>query len=171
MSIYGRSRMGRFMLIGGMIGCGLSLFGRETRSVWGNRLQTAATNSGRVIQTVWRHPDQVGNYFTATGSRLKGLAREISEDVQQMIDNAEKARKSTGNTYQYVMEAGSELTEIAGKIRRAGQSVANYQEPSLISPEEEALQRLENETTVPNPGTMPLKSMPSGYKPEGSDDA
>ncbi|WP_239984913.1 hypothetical protein [Sporolactobacillus pectinivorans] len=155
MSIYGRSRMGMFMLIGGVIGCSLSLFGRETRSVWGNRLSTAATNSGKLIQTVYRHPDQVGRYLTVTGTRIKGLAREVSEDFQQMVDCAGKARTSTGNTYQYVMEAGNEITEMAGKIRRAGQNIARFDDPVLVDSEQDALQRLENETSVPNPGTMP----------------
>ncbi|WP_010632058.1 hypothetical protein [Sporolactobacillus vineae] len=155
MSIYGRSRMGRFMLIGGVIGCGLSLFGRETRSVWGQRLSSAAANSGRMVQTIYRHPDQVGRYLSVSGTRLKGLARELSTDFQQMLEHAEKARTSTGSTYQYAMEAGSELTEMAGKIRHAGQNLMQFNDPVLVDTEEDALQRLENETTVPNPGTMP----------------
>lgn len=162
MSIYGRSRMGRFMLIGGVIGCGLSLFGRETRSVWGQRLSSAASGSGRVIQTVYRHPDQVGRYLSVSGTRLKGLARELSTDFQQMMDHAEKARTSTSSTYQYAMEAGGELTQMAGKIRHAGKNLMQFDEPVLVDTEEDALQRLENETTVPNPGTMPKQPDLSG---------
>lgn len=168
MSVYGRSRMGRFVLIGGLIGCGLSLFGRETRSVWGNRLSKAATNSGRLIQTMYRNPDRVGRYLTVTGTRLRGMAREVSEDFQQMLEHAEKARTSTGHTYQYVMEAGNEISEMAGKIRQAGQSIVRYQEPVLMDSEQDALQRLENETSVPNPGTMPAASDEDGYyRPDG----
>ncbi|WP_241654906.1 hypothetical protein [Sporolactobacillus shoreae] len=168
MSIYGNSRMGRFMLIGGLVGCGLSLFSRETRAVWGNRVSTAAASGGKLIQTVYRHPDQVGRYLTVTGTRLKGLAREVSEDFQQMIDHAEKARFSTGNTYQYVMEAGNEIAEMAGKIRRAGQNITRYEEPVLIDSEKDALQRLENETTVPNPGTMPKHHTADGNRYKSS---
>jgi hypothetical protein len=166
MSIYGKSRMGRFMLIGGAIGCGLSLLGRETRSVWGQRLSSAAVNSGRMIQTIYRHPDQVGRYLSVSGTRLKGLARELSTDFQQMLDHAEKARTSTGNTYQYAMEAGSELTEMAGKIRHAGKNLMQFNDPVLVDTEGDALQRLENETTVPNPGTMPHPDSSGGISGE-----
>ncbi|MDF2911110.1 MAG: hypothetical protein K0Q56_1991, partial [Sporolactobacillus laevolacticus] len=155
MSVYGKSQMGKFMLIGGMVGCGLSLMSRETRSVWGHNLSTAARNSGRLIRTIYQHPDQVGNYMQVTGTRLKGLVREVSDDFQQMIDHVEKARTSTGNTYQYVMEVGTELAEMAGKVRQSGRNIANFQQPVLIDTKEDALQRLENETSVPNPGTMP----------------
>lgn len=165
MGVYGRSKMGRFMLIGGMVGCTLSLLSRETRSVWGHNLSTAASNSGKMIQTIYRHPDQVGRYMQMAGIRLKSMAREVSEDFQQMIDHAEKARTSTTNTYQYVMEAGGEITEIAEKIRRAGQSMKRFQEPVLVDTEEDALQRLENETSVPNPGTMPRQSFEKSTKP------
>ncbi|GGL64683.1 hypothetical protein [Sporolactobacillus putidus] len=168
MSVYGRSKMGRFMLIGGMVGCALSLLSRETRTVWGHNLSTAASGSGKLIQTIYRHPNQVGRYMQVTGTRLKGVARELSEDFQQMIDHAEKARTSTTNTYQYVMEAGAEITEMAEKIRHAGQSITRFQEPVLVDTEEDALQRLENETSVPNPGTMPRQSFEKSTKPAQS---
>jgi hypothetical protein len=155
MSVYGKSQMGKFMLIGGMVGCGLSLMSRETRSVWGHHLSIAASNGGKMMRTVYQHPDQVGKYMQVTGTRLKGLAREVSDDFQQMIDRVEKARTSTSDTYQYVMEVGSELAEMAGKIKQSGKNIANYQEPVLIDTEADALHRLENETSVPNPGTMP----------------
>ncbi|MCO7175317.1 hypothetical protein ACFP7A_07145 [Sporolactobacillus kofuensis] len=155
MSVYGKSQMGKFMLIGSMVGCGLSLMSRETRSVWGHNMSTAVTNGGRLIRTIYQHPDQVGKYMKVTGTRLKGLVREASNDFEQMIDRVEKARTSTGNTYQYVMEVGTEFADMVGKIRQSGKSIANYQEPVLIDTEQEALQRLENETTVPNPGTLP----------------
>ncbi|BBN99655.1 hypothetical protein [Sporolactobacillus terrae] len=155
MSVYGKSHMGKFMLIGGMVGCGLSLIGRETRSVWGQRLATSASNCGNLIRAMYQHPDQVGKYMQVTGTRLKGMVREVSDDFQHMIDQVEKARTSTGDTYQYVMEVGGELAEMAGKIRQSGRNMVNYQEPELISAETEAIQRLENETSVPNPGTIP----------------
>jgi hypothetical protein len=155
MSVYGKSQMGKFMLIGGMVGCGLSLISRETRSVWGQRLATSASNCGNLIRAMYQQPDQVGKYMQVTGTRLKGMVREVSDDFQHMIDQVEKARTSTGDSYQYVMEVGSELAEMAGKIRQSGRNVVNYQEPELINAETEAIQRLENETSVPNPGTMP----------------
>lgn len=155
MSVYGKSQMGKFMLIGGVIGCGLSLMSRETRSVWGHRLSTSANNCAQAVRTVYQHPNQVGNYLKVTGTRVKGLAREISSDFQEMVDRVEKAGSSTNDTYQYVMEIGNEIAEMAGKIKRSGQNMANFQEPMLIDTEQDALQRLENETSVPNPGTMP----------------
>lgn len=155
MSVYGKSQMGKFMLIGGLVGCGLSMMSRETRSVWGHHLSNAATSGGNLIRTMYQHPDQVGKYMQVTGTRLKGLAREVSDDFQQMIDRVEKARTSTSDTYQYVMEVGNELAEMAGKIKQSGKNMANYQEPVLIDNEADALQRLENEAPVPNPGTMP----------------
>lgn len=159
MNVYGKSNMGRLMLIGGLVGGALSFMSRETRSVWGHRVQNAAKSSGQLIQTVYQNPAQVGRYFSVTGTRLKGLAREVSDDFQHMIEHAEMARKSTGNTYQYVMEAGSELGDIAGKIKRYGQNLSQFDQPVLIDSELDALQRLENETTVPNPGTMRHESV------------
>ncbi|MFT8318962.1 MAG: hypothetical protein ABF651_11925 [Sporolactobacillus sp.] len=155
MSVYGKSKMGKYMLIGGMIGGALSMLSRETRSVWGRHMSQAVKGSGRFIQTMYQNPSQVGRYMSVTGTRLKGLAREVSDDFQQMVENAEKARTSTGSTYQYVMEAGSELGEIATKIKRYGQNMSRFDQPVLIDSEQDALQRLENETSVPNPGTMP----------------
>ncbi|MCO7125808.1 hypothetical protein NIE88_08490 [Sporolactobacillus shoreicorticis] len=166
MSVYGKSQMGKFMLIGGLVGCGLSLMSRETRSVWGHHLSTAATGGSNLIRAIYQHPDQVGKYMQVTGTRLKGLAREVSDDFQQMIDRVEKARTSTSDTYQYVMEVGNELAEMAGKIKQSGKNIANYQEPVLIDNEADALQRLENETSVPNPGTM-LKDQNNSFHQNG----
>ncbi|MFT8363673.1 MAG: hypothetical protein ABF586_07335 [Sporolactobacillus sp.] len=154
MNVYGKSKMGRFMLIGGLVGGALSLMSRETREVWGHHVQTTLTNGGKLMHTVYENPKQVGRYFSVTGARLKGLAREVSTDFQQMVEHAEKARASTGSTYQYVMEAGSELGEIAGKIKRYGQTMSQMDQTLVVDTEEDALQRLENETTVPNPNTM-----------------
>ncbi|MCI1881932.1 MAG: hypothetical protein LKI94_07055 [Sporolactobacillus sp.] len=150
MSMYGRSRTGRWMLIGGAIGCGLSLLGRQTRAVWGNRLSSAASGSAKLIRTIYNHPQQVGRYLSLTGSRLQGVAREVSADFRQMIDYADKARKDSGSAYRYVMEAGGELGEMAGKIRRTGESLVRFDEPVLIDSESDALQRLETETSLPN---------------------
>ncbi|RYM00023.1 hypothetical protein EWH99_12760 [Sporolactobacillus sp. THM7-7] len=156
MSIYGRSNMGRLMLIGSLIGGALSLFSRDTRTVWGNRLSTAASGSGKLILTMCRQPDQIGRYFKQTGTHLKTMAHDVSDDFQKMIDHVEQARTSSTNAYQYVMEAGGELGDIAEKLRLTGQSLTRFQEPELVDTEtQEALERLENEAPLPNPAASP----------------
>ncbi|RYL88952.1 hypothetical protein EWI07_13250 [Sporolactobacillus sp. THM7-4] len=162
MSIYGRSNMGRLMVIGGLIGGCLSLLSRETRSVWGNRLSTAASNGGRLIYTIYKNPDQVGRYLKTTGTHLKTVAREVSQDFQQMIDHAEQARTSSTNAYQYVMEAGNEITEMAGKIRKTGQNMVRFQDPVLVGTVSESVPKIETissvENTITNSAQKPMQS-------------
>ncbi|MFT8872227.1 MAG: hypothetical protein ABF868_08020 [Sporolactobacillus sp.] len=150
MNVYGRSRLGQFMLIGSIAGGALSLLSRETRSAWGHRLNTAAHGGGRLIRTIYHEPARVGRYLSLTGTRIKGLSREIAGDFQQMVDSVEKAQASGSNTYQYVMEAGSELGEMAGKIKRYGQNMADLNEPLLVDSQQDAVARLEDESSLLN---------------------
>ncbi|WKB36529.1 hypothetical protein QS257_05455 [Terrilactibacillus sp. S3-3] len=132
MSAYQKSNMGRLVLIGGLIGASLSLFSKGTRTTWQGYLSSATKNSGKLIYTLWKKPDQVTNYLKATTSHVKMMAREVSQDFQEMVNKVDQARTSSTDAYRYAMEAGDEITQIASKLRTTSKSVMDFQQPTLI---------------------------------------
>lgn len=132
MSAYQKSKMGRFVLVGGLIGASLSLFSKGTRTTWKGYLSSASKNSGKFVYTLWKKPDQVSNYLKATSSHIKMMAREVSQDFQEMVEKVDQARTSSTDAYRYAMEAGEEMTEIAGKLRMTSKSMMEFEQPALL---------------------------------------
>lgn len=166
MNRYGRSKTGRLMLIGGLVGGALSLLGRDTRFVWGRRLQTFATNSGKLIYTVFRHPDQVGRYLQTTGTQMRTTAQSVSENFQRLLDDVDQARTRSSDAYRYVMEAGNEIGSMAGKIRETGQQMIRFQQAGLVETAIDASDMIENGETNAD---LSARALPGG-KTERSDE-
>lgn len=124
MTTYQRSKLGRFMLIGGLLGAAVSLFDRATRESVGKGLKATANGGLRLYQTVRTNPAQVTNYVKTTRDNLRMTAREISQDLKEMAEKVNGATKCSKQAYQYALEAGNEVSQIAYKVRHtAGQSL------------------------------------------------
>ncbi|TCP24520.1 hypothetical protein EV207_12419 [Scopulibacillus darangshiensis] len=123
MSAYQKSKLGKFMLIGGIVGAAVSLFDRGTRACIKNGMGAAKTNGGKFVYSVRNNPEQVSNYFKTAANNLKMAAKEVSQDMKEMAEKVNSAKNSTTDAYRYAVEAGDEISQISHKIRNSGQSM------------------------------------------------
>lgn len=123
MATYRRSKLGRFFMIGGLLGAAVSLFDRSTREAVTGGMVSLKNNSVKLCQTVKENPSSVSNYIKNTAENIKMTAREISQDVKEMAGKVGDMTQSSKQAYQYAMEAGNEVSQIAQKIRYSGQGL------------------------------------------------
>ena len=124
MATYQRSKLGRFMMIGGLFGAAISLFDRGTRESVRRGMGATANGGRKLFQTIKTNPSNVTDYVKNTANNVKMTAQEVTQDVIQMADKVNGANKSSRQAYKYVMEAGNEISEITQKIRHSGQGFA-----------------------------------------------
>ncbi|HET6872390.1 MAG TPA: YtxH domain-containing protein, partial [Sporolactobacillaceae bacterium] len=72
---YPKSKLGRFMIIGGLLGAGVSLFDRGTRKQVGRALNSVKDGGASVLANMRQDPsqvtDQVSNYLQNTATNLR----------------------------------------------------------------------------------------------------
>ncbi|MFC7393919.1 YtxH domain-containing protein [Scopulibacillus cellulosilyticus] len=123
MGSYRNSKLGRFVLIGGIVGAGISLLDRGTRQCLRDDIRTAKDNSVKFFNTARQNPEQVTNYFQQTANNIKMTAQEVSQDIEEFATKVKNAKDSSSQAYRYAVEAGDEISQIAHKIRNTGENV------------------------------------------------
>ncbi|MFD2618473.1 hypothetical protein [Terrilactibacillus laevilacticus] len=151
-----KSTIRRYALIGGLLGATVSLMNRESRRSLKQTMKTATSNCGKLIYTLWTNPNQVSQYIKNTGNNLRLMAQEVSDDFTKMVSDVDQVRKSSSEAVNYAIEAGSELTDIASKIKNSSQSVIGGQSGNLTSSVAQAV--LDAPTSSTQGKTTPVQS-------------
>ncbi|WP_085521148.1 YtxH domain-containing protein [Tuberibacillus sp. Marseille-P3662] len=115
-------KLGRFMLYGGLLGAGVSLFYKDTRLALKENWDQLKQGSYNLYQTVRTNPDSISNYMQNTSDNIRMTAQEVSNDLREMADKVSGVRNSSTQAYQYAVEAGSEVGEITTKIKNSGRN-------------------------------------------------
>ncbi|GGH78154.1 gas vesicle protein [Pullulanibacillus pueri] len=114
---YHKSKLGKFMLVGGLVGAAISLFDRGTRAKIAKGLGSTTTGGVKLFQTMKSDPSSVTNYIKQKADSIKMAAQDISQDLNEMADKMNGVTTSSKQAYQYAMEAGSEISAIANKLK------------------------------------------------------
>ncbi|MBM7645190.1 methyl-accepting chemotaxis protein [Scopulibacillus daqui] len=123
MGSYRNSKLGRFVLIGSILGAVISLFDRGTRQCLRDNMRTARDNSIKLFKTARQNPQQITDYFERTASNLRMTAQEVSQDIEEFANKVKNAKDSSTQAYHYAVEAGDEISQIAHKIRNTRENV------------------------------------------------
>lgn len=123
---YPKSKLGRFMIIGGLLGAGVSLFDRGTRKQVGRALNSVKDGGTSVLANMRQDPsqvtDQLSNYLQNTANGLRTAVQDVTDDMREMAQKVTGMTQSGKQAYQYAIEAGEEITEIASKLRHPASS-------------------------------------------------
>lgn len=134
-----KSKLGRYMIIGGLLGACVSLIDRGTRKKMGRAIDNVKDGSSSMMMNMVHDPshvtDQLSNYLTNTANNIRRTAQDVTDDMRQMAEKVTGMTQSTKQAYQYAMEAGGEITEIASKIRSSGSTfnMSSANTPALVS--------------------------------------
>ncbi|GGE45234.1 hypothetical protein GCM10011391_25080 [Pullulanibacillus camelliae] len=119
-----RSKLGKFMLVGGLVGAAVSLFDRGTRMSVVKGMGATKNGGIKLYQNMKSDPSSVSNYIREKADNIKMTAQEVSKDLTEMADKMNGVTTSSKQAYQYAMETGSEISEIAHKLRHPMQGQA-----------------------------------------------
>ncbi|MTT32127.1 hypothetical protein GMB86_08915 [Terrilactibacillus sp. BCM23-1] len=155
-----KSTLRKYALIGGLLGASVSLMNKESRRSLKQTMKTASSNCGKLIYTLWTNPNKVSQYIKSTGNNMRLMAQEVSDDFSKMVNNVDQVRKSSSEAVNYAIEAGSELTDIASKIKNSSQSVipTNFGGQSSNLTPSIAQSFLDSPTNLTQKKTTPVQS-------------
>lgn len=140
-----KSKLGKYMLIGSVIGAAVSLLKKETRTYLKNDMGAVKSNGQKLASTIKNNPTQVSNYLKATANNIKMTAQEVSQDMKEMAGKVSNAKNSSTQAYHYAVEASDEISQIAHKVRNTGQGMMKLDTPSTMTPT-----ALSSSTSIPS---------------------
>jgi len=151
-----RSKLGRFMLIGGLVGAAVSLCDRGTRMTVMKGLGATKNGGVKLYQNMKKDPSSVSSYIREKADHVKLTAQEISKDLMEMADKMQGVTKSSKQAYQYAMETGSDISKIAHKLCHpmqdkglpSGDSSATRTETTESKPQEKQLSTASTRVTT-----------------------
>jgi|GEM_PF-6257620 len=111
-----RSKLGKFMFVGGLVGAAVSLLDRGTRMTVMRGLRSAKNGSVKLYQSMKNDPSSVSSYIRTKADNIKMTAQEISEDLTEIADKMNGVTISSKQAYQYAMETGSDISKITHKL-------------------------------------------------------
>jgi hypothetical protein len=124
---YPKSKLGKFMIIGGLLGAGVSLFDRGTRRQVTKTIGNVKDGGASVLSNMRQDPsqvsDQLANYLQNTANNLRTAVQDVTDDMREMAQKVTGMTQSTKQAYQYAIEAGEEISGIASKLRHPGNSL------------------------------------------------
>lgn len=134
---YPKSKLGKFMIIGGLLGAGVSLIDRGTRKQVGRALHSVKDGGASVLSNMRQDPsqvtDQLSNYLQNTANGLRTAIQDVTDDMSEMAQKVTGMTQSGKQAYQYAIEAGEEISEIATKLRHPGNTYNSASSSNYLS--------------------------------------